>query len=157
MSLAGAVKLAGGDSSVLFQGPEVSDDLANLFIGKLLSERHHDLLALVVDDTVLDRLGNGLIRYGRLCLGRRVVRHGEFLPHWSVSCARLAMALLAVLHVEFLSVCVGKHRKGKHSNEGEYKADFFAHAAEYADRQVKVKTLLESLEPKTKRAHETIA
>lgn len=142
MSLAGAVKLAGGNSSVLFQGPEVSDDLANLFIGKLLPERHHDLLALVVDDTVRDCLGNGLICYGRLHLGFRVIRHGEFLTHWSVSCARLAMALLAVLHVEFLSVCVGKHRKGEHSNEGEYQYGFLEHESDYDQLRGKVKTML---------------
>lgn len=142
MSLAGAVKLAGGNSSVLFQGPEVSDDLANLLIGKLLPERHHDLLALVVDDTVLDCLGNGLIRYCRLHFGFRVIRHGEFFTHWSVSCARFAMALLTVLHVEFLSVCVGKHGEGEHSKEGEYQSDFFEHESDYDQRRGKVKTML---------------
>lgn len=147
MSLASTVTLAGGNSSVLLQRPEISDNLANLLIGKFLPKGHHDLFAFFVEDTVLDRLGDGLVRYARLCLGCRVIRHGKFFPHRSISSARFSMALLTVLHVELLSACIRQHREGEHSKEGEYQSDFFAHAANYALRRLKVKTMLGRLKP----------
>jgi hypothetical protein len=147
MSLASIVTLAGGSSSVLLQRPEISDNLANLLIRKFLPKGHHDLFAFCVKDTVLDRLGNGLVGDFRLCLGCRVIRYGKFFPHWSISSARFSMALLAVLHVEFLSACIRQHREGEHSKEGEYQSDFFAHVANYVRRRVKVKTMLERLKP----------
>lgn len=147
MSATGAVTLAGGNLSVLLQRPEIRDYLANLFIGKFLPKGHHDLFAFFVKDTVLDRLGKGLVGNFRLCLGFRVVRHGKFFPHWSISSARFSMALLTVLHVELLSACIRQHREGEHSKEGEYQSDFFAHAANYALRRLKVKTMLGRLKP----------
>lgn len=127
MNWAGLVSLAGGHSPILFQRPEISDDLANFLFRKLLPEGHHHLIALVIDDTFLDRLGNVLVGHFCLSLLRGEVRDSKDFPHSRVARTGRTMTDPAMLQKQLLSSSLDHSRKCQRSSKREYQSKDFAH------------------------------